>query len=374
MPRLDVDVAVVGAGVVGLASAAALSRAGRSVWVLERNEDIARETTSRNSEVIHAGIYYEPGSLKARLCVEGRRALVERCQALGIPHRLLGKVIVATRPEERETLERLHATATANGVEGLEHWDAAALRRREPAVRALSALHSPLSGVVDGHALCLSYLAEAESQGAVLLRQSELLALERCGDTWRVEVRRAGGERESLRCRAVVNAAGLEGTRVARMAGLDVEAQGYVLRFCKGDYFSLAPGRKLSLAGLVYPVPSGAGLGVHATLDLAGRIRFGPDAEYVEAPHYTVDPAKAEGFAAALRRYLPEVEADWLVPDYAGVRPKLSGPGEGFRDFVVSEESDAGAPGLVSCIGIESPGLTAAPAIAARVAELLVSL
>ena len=374
MPRVDVDVAVVGAGVVGLACAAALSRAGRSVWILERHEGIARETTSRNSEVIHAGIYYPSGSLKAQLCIEGRRALLERCERFGVSHRLLGKVIVASAANELPALEDLQAQALSNGVESLELWDTAALQRREPAVHGLGALFSPGSGIVDGHALCLSYLAEAESHGAVLVPKSDVLAFERVGESWRVELENAAGLRESLGCAAVVNAAGLEAERVARMTDLDVEALGYELHYCKGDYFALAPGCPLALEGLVYPVPTGAGLGIHATLDLGGRVRFGPDAQYVKVPDYAVDPAKAEDFAHAIRRYLPEVEASWLVADYAGVRPKLSGPGQGFRDFVVSEESAAGAPGWVNCLGIESPGLTAASAIATRVTRLLASL
>jgi L-2-hydroxyglutarate oxidase LhgO len=197
------------------------------------------------------------------------------------------------------------------------------------------------------------------------------VAIERTGAGYRVTARRPDGAHETLACDAVVNAAGLAADAVAELAGLDVDALGYRLHLCKGDYFSLAPAARLRLAHLVYPVPAGAGLGVHATLDLAGRVRFGPDAEYVDRVRYDVDPAKAVRFAELVRRYLPAIRAEWLAPDYAGVRPKLSGPGEGFRDFVVAEESASGLPGLVNAIGIESPGLTAAPAIAARVVDLL---
>jgi L-2-hydroxyglutarate oxidase LhgO len=373
MPR-DTDVAIVGAGVIGLAAAAALTRAGRSVVVIERHGRIAQETTSRNSEVIHAGIYYPKGSLKARLCVAGREALYARCQKLGLPHRALGKLIVATGPDEVEVLEQLQARGTANGAPGLELLEAAQVKAREPALRAAAALCSPSSGIVDAMALSLSYAAEAESHGAQLVLHTEVLAIELHAGGYRLTARGSDGETGRIDCAAVVNAAGLGADALAQRAGFDVDALGYRLHPCKGDYFALAPSAPLRVSTLVYPVPARTGLGVHATLDLGGRIRFGPDAEYVDQVRYDVDPAKARRFARAVRRYLPGLEARWLSPDYAGVRPRLAAPGETFRDFVVAEESQAGFPAFVNCIGIESPGLTAAPAIAARIAELLHSL
>jgi L-2-hydroxyglutarate oxidase LhgO len=324
--------------------------------------------------VIHAGIYYPPGSLKARMCTAGRELLYERCAKYGIPHRRIGKVIVASEEGEVATVEGLCDAARANGVPGIELIDAAHIRRLEPEVRAVAALFSPETGIVDAHALALSFQAEAESHEAVLLPSFRVESLEATGRGWRVTGCRADAKREGVECSAVVNAAGLESDRIAELAGMDVEACGYRLHPCKGDYFSLAPGAHLRLSRLVYPVPAKVGLGVHATLDLAGRIRFGPDAEYVSEPVYEVDPGKATRFAEALRRYLPGIEERWLGPDYAGVRARLAGPGEGFRDFVIAEESAAGFPGLVNCIGIESPGLTAAPAIGQRVAELLAGL
>lgn len=368
----EVDVAVVGAGVIGLAVAAACARAGRSVVVLERHEAIARETTSRNSEVVHAGIYYPAGSLKAELCVAGRRALYQRCRERGVDHRRTGKLIVATRSEELAALEDIERRARANGV-ALEVLDAAQVRALEPGVRSVGALLSPETGIVDAHGFALSFLAEAESCGALLALRSRVVALEARDGGWRVETRSGdgAGDGDELSCAAVVNAAGLDADRIAECAGLDPDACGYRLHYCKGDYFALAPSAPVSLSHLVYPVPAGAGLGIHATLDLGGRIRFGPDAEFVDAPRYDVDPGKAEAFAAVVQRYLPAVEARHLSPDQAGVRPRLAGPGEAFADFVVAEESARGAPGLVSCIGIESPGLTAAPAIADRVVALL---
>ncbi len=356
---------------VGLAVAAAVARGGASVLLLERREALARETTSRNSEVVHSGIYYPTGSLKAELCVAGRERLYARCEAQRIPHRRLGKWIVAVDASEVAHLEMLRARGSANGAPGLRLLEGAVLASAEPQVRAVAALDSPATGIVDAHALCLSLAAEAEAHGASLVLHTEVLEIERCASGYAVATRDATGARAHVACGAVVNAAGLAGDAVAACAGIDVEARGYRLHPCKGDYGSLAPAAPLRVSRLVYPVPSGAGLGVHVTLDLGGRVRFGPDAEYVERARYDVDPTKATRFAEIAARYLPDLRAEWLAPDYAGVRPKLAGPGVAFRDFVVQEESAAGLPGFVNLIGIESPGLTAALAIGERVAGWL---
>ncbi len=367
----EVEIAVVGAGIVGLAVAAALARRGRSVLVIERREAIARETTSRSSEVVHAGLYYPPGSLKATLCRLGREALYARCERLGLPHRRLGKLVIATSDAEVAVLERLQRTGTENGAPDLALIDARAIAALEPAVRAVAALRSPATGIVDAAALATSYLAEAEAHGATLALRTEVVGIERASRRFRLRVTDADGAHATLSCVGLVNAAGLASDRVAALAGIDVDARGLRLHPCKGDYFALRPGAGPKLSRLVYPVPAQAGLGVHATLDLAGRIRFGPDAEYVASIRYDVDPAKAAAFAEAAGRYLPGLTASALAADYAGVRPKLAGPGESFRDFVISEESAAGLPGLVNLVGIESPGLTAAHAIGEHVAELL---
>jgi len=366
-----VDAIVVGAGVVGLAAAASLARRGRSVLILERREAPCRETTSRNSQVIHAGIYYPEGSLKAALCVEGRERLYARCERLGIPHRQVGKLIVASDESELGALEELHRRGTANGAPGLELVDAARVAALEPDVVAHAGLLSPRTGIVDVHGYADSLLAEAQARGALLVPRSEVVAIERRGEGYRVVAAGPRGERDAVCAAAVVNAAGLAADAVAAAAGLDVDRLGYRLHPCKGDYFALAPGAPLRFSHLVYPLHGPAGLGVHVCLDLAGRVLLGPDAEYVETIRYDVDPAKAERFAAAARHYLPTLRDAWLTPDQAGVRPKLAAPGEGFRDFVVREEAAEGVPGFVSLIGIESPGLTAAEAIGERVAELL---
>lgn len=371
---MDADVALIGAGVVGLAAGAALARAGRSVLVVERHAGIAREITSRNSEVVHAGIYYPPDSLKARLCVAGRRLLYAHCERRRVPYRRVGKLIVATRSEQIETLESLFARGRANGVEGLEMISGETVTELEPRVRALAALWSPQTGIVDGHALCLSYAAEMESFGGSLVLDTSVEAIEPIAGGYRIETRNPDGIRSRTTCAALVNAAGLDAPRMADAVGLDTDACGYRIYPCKGDYFALAAGAGPGVSRLVYPVPQTAGLGVHVTLDLSGRLRLGPDSEYVDRIHYEIDPAKAASYAASAGEFLPGLRAQWLTPDYAGIRPKLAAPGEAFADFAIREESDRGYPGFVNAIGIESPGLTAAGAIAEHIVELLAGL
>jgi L-2-hydroxyglutarate oxidase LhgO len=341
------------------------------VTIVERNPAVGQETSARNSEVIHAGIYYPADSLKATLCVAGRKMLYARCAERNIPHRKIGKLIVATEVSEVAALEALCERGAANGVTGLEIIGPEEVKRREPDVRCTAALVSPETGIVDAHALGLSFLAEAESLGAQLALCVEVVAIERSPSGYRIRARDASGALSEIECAAVVNAAGLTGDVLAERAGFDVDACGYRLQPCKGDYFALPPARGPRVSTLIYPVPADVGLGIHVTIDLAGRMRLGPDAEYVDAIRYEVDGCKRAAFARAVRRYLPALDAATLTPDFAGIRPRLAGPGEPFRDFVVREESEAGFPSFVNLIGIESPGLTAAAAIAQRVAALL---
>jgi L-2-hydroxyglutarate oxidase LhgO len=369
VPDSGFDVVVIGAGVIGLAAAVSLSEAGRSVLILEREPGIARGITSRNSEVIHAGLYYPAGSLKAELCVRGRERLYAWCADKRVEARRLGKLIVATQDREESILDDLLARGRANGVVGLERIDGTEIARLEPEVVAKHALYSRETGIVDGQGLCLSLLAAAESRGAVLSVGRSVESLDPRPFGWQIEVVAAGEPTERIDAGLVVDAAGLDADRVAELAGLDVDGLGWRQHPCKGDYFSLAPATNVPLGRLIYPVPQKAGLGIHATLDLSGRIRFGPDAEYVDDLSFDVDPAKACDFALAVRRYLPGITESSLIPDYAGIRPKLAGPGEAFRDFVIEEASAHGAPGFIACVGIESPGLTSALAIAERVAE-----
>jgi len=362
----EVDVVIVGAGAVGLACAAVLARAGREVLVLDREAGPGRETTSRNSGVVHAGLYYPTGSLMAETCVEGRRLLYARCRRDGVAHRKTEKLIVATEDGDEGRLEALRARGIDNGAGALELLDAAAVGRLEPRVRARAGLRSPESGVVDAHGLVGSYLAEAQAHRATFAWRAEAVAIDADAGGVRVEARSAG-ETVRLRAGALVNAAGLASDRVAALAGVDVDARGWRLHPCKGDYFALSPRLGAITHRLVYPLPSAAGLGIHVTMDLGGVFRAGPDTEYVDAPRYDVDPSKAARFGEALRRYLPEVRDEDLRPDYAGVRPKLQGPGEPRRDFVLAEEPRR----VVHLVGIESPGLTASEALARRVLERL---
>lgn len=360
---MEPTVLIIGAGVIGLACGAELARGGRRVLVIERNDAPGRETSSRNSEVIHAGLYYPAGSLKAECCVEGRELLYERCSRFGVPHRRTGKFVVACEDGELAALDDLLAHGRANGAGPLELVDADQLARSEPRVRAAGALWSPESGIVDAHALVSSYQAELEALDGTVIVRTRLLGLERTAGGWRASTRSADGERFDLEVPWLVNAAGLEADRVAALAGLDLDARGLRQHPCKGDYFSIAPGLGALTRALVYPLPVAGGLGVHVTLDLGGRFRLGPDVEWVDRLDYAVDPAKAEAFAAAARRYLPEIRAEHLAPDFAGIRPKLQAPGEGFRDFEIVQ-----GPSMLSLLGIESPGLTAAGALARRVA------
>jgi L-2-hydroxyglutarate oxidase LhgO len=367
----DIEVAIVGAGVIGLACAARLARAGRTVIVIERHVREAEESSTHNSGVIHAGLYYAPGSLKATTCAEGRERLYARCQRENLPHQRCGKLVVASAPGERATLEEILARGLRNGAGALRLIEGAELRALEPRVHALCALWSPETGIVDAHELCASYKREALAHGAAFAFATQLEAIEALTGGLRVRTRARSGEVAELVAERVINAAGLGADRVAELAGLDVDALGYRLHPCKGDYFSLRAGLRGLVQHLVYPVPAQAGLGIHLTLDLAGGLRAGPDTEYVASARYDVDAAKAAAFGAALRRYVPEVQDADLSPDYAGVRAKLQGPGQAPRDFVIEDARAHGAPGLVNLIGIESPGLTASEAIAERVAALL---
>ena len=363
----EFEIVVIGAGVVGLACAAQLARKHR-ILVLERHPGPGRETSSRNSEVVHAGLYYPAGSLKAICCVEGREELYALCRERAIPHRRLGKYVVATHDDEIAVLERLQASGRANGAGVEDIVDGAELARREPRVRAHAALWSPQSGIVDAHALISSYQAECESAGGTVVFRTRVSALERKPAGWVVHTEGPDGEAFVIEARAVVNAAGLSADRVAALAGVDIDALRYRMHPCKGDYFSVAPGLGALTRHLIYPVPVPGGLGIHITVDLGGRFRLGPDVEYVAEPRYDVDPGKAEAFAESVQRYLPGLRAADLAPDFAGIRPKLQGPGEPFRDYVIEEASSHGAPGLWNLLGIESPGLTASSAIARRVA------
>lgn len=367
----DTDIAVIGAGVVGLAVAARLAAEHPGLLLLDRNPRHGMETSSRNSQVVHAGIYYPEGSLKARLCVEGRERVYDLCRRHQIPHAKTGKLITATRTEELPALEVIAATALANGVT-LTRLTEAEAHALEPRVRSVGGLLSPESGIVDAHGLMDHFLQKALAAGAVLQARSTVVGIEPAAGGYRIAVE-GGAGLETFTAERVVNAAGLDADTVAALAGIDVNASGYRLHLCKGSYFSAATRCWKLVSRLVYPVPARESLGVHVVLDTGGRLRFGPDAEYLpdRRADYRVDPDKRGAFAEAARRLLPDVRDEDLEPDISGIRPKLQGKGEPFRDFVIAEESGRGLPGFINLIGIESPGLTAAPAIAEHVARLV---
>jgi L-2-hydroxyglutarate oxidase LhgO len=366
----DFDVGIVGGGLVGLACAARLSRAGRSVVLLEQHSRPGQETSSRNSGVIHAGLYYPTGSLKATLCVEGRHLLYQRCRERGIGHQRTGKILVATAPEEEAKLASIFTRATANGAGDLRHLSGAEVARLEPRVSAISGVWSPESGIVDVHELMYSYQKEAGDHGALLVFQTEVEGIDRTADGYLLSTSSGAHERAQLGCRVVINAAGLHADRVAQRAGLDIDALRYRYHWCKGDYFVLDAALRGLVRHLIYPAPVHAGLGIHITFDLGGKMTLGPDTEYVSELSYRVDGDKRAQFASAARRYLPELRDEQLSADYAGIRPKLQGPSDDFRDFVVEDAAAHGLPGLINLIGIESPGVTASAAVAERVQRL----
>jgi L-2-hydroxyglutarate oxidase LhgO len=360
-----VDAVVIGAGVVGLATARALAQRGREVLMLEAAERFGSGVSSRNSEVIHAGIYYPRDSLKARLCVAGRDLLYSFCGEHGVAHRRCGKLIVACDDTQLERLAQIRTAAHDNGVE-LEPLGRAAAVALEPGLRCTAALHSPLTGIVDAHAYMLALLGQAEGRGALLACDSEVTGVALRDDGFVIAV---NGAPAALHARVVVNSAGLAAPRVARlMEGFPGEHIPAAY-FAKGSYFTLAGSAPFSR--LIYPLPIAGGLGVHLTLDLAGRARFGPDVEWVGELNYAVDARRAGGFYQAIRAWWPALPDGALAPAYAGIRPKITAPDEPTADFRIDGEAVHGVPGLVQLFGIESPGLTASLAIAGRVAELL---
>jgi L-2-hydroxyglutarate oxidase LhgO len=361
------QVLVIGAGVVGLAVARAVALKGHEVVVAEAEGAIGTGISSRNSEVIHGGMYYPTGTLRGRHCVNGRRLLYAFCASHGVPHRKCGKLIVATDLAEMTKLEAIAAQGKINGVEGLTPIAAEAARALEPELTCVGALHSPETGIIDAHAYMLALRGDLEDAGGAIAFNTKVLGAVRKDGQWLVSF--GGHDAGDMAFDAVVNCAGLGAQGVAQAMPDYPATRVPRLVLAKGNYFTFTG--RAAFTRLIYPVPAPGGLGVHVTLDLAGRMRFGPDVEWIEREHYPVDPKRAELFYGAIRRYWPKMPDGTLAPDYAGIRPKLTGQGEPQADFLIDAPAQHGVPGLVQMFGIESPGLTSSLSLGDEVASYL---
>ena len=357
----DIDCIVVGAGVVGLAIARALAQSGREVMVVEAAEGIGTGTSARNSEVIHAGIYYPAGSLKAKLCVQGRHMLYAYCTEKGVSHKRIGKLIVATSEEEIAKLDDILSKARVNGVDDMELLSASQAQALEPALFCTAALLSPSTGIIDSHGLMLAYQGDAENAGAQCVFHTPLLSGEvRSEGGFNLQF--GGSDAMQLSCNVLINASGLHAPTLARRIRGIPEASIPTEYLCKGSYFTLQG--RAPFTRLIYPTPHHAGLGVHLTLDLGGQAKFGPDTEWIDKVDYDIDASRCDGFYEAVRTYWPGMPDASLTPGYTGIRPKVSGPHEPAADFMIVGPATHGIPGLVNLFGIESPGLTSSLAIA----------
>jgi L-2-hydroxyglutarate oxidase LhgO len=365
-------ITIIGAGVIGLAIAAQVAGEGREVYILEKNDSFGLETSSRNSETIHAGIYYAENSLKAQTCVEGNALLYKLCQQHSIPHKRTGKLIVAKENSELDGLEALLEQGKRNGVPGLAILSRREVGNLEPNIEAEAALLSPSSGIVDSRALMRCFAGIAREKGAEVAYRSKVVGIERTAGGYFVGVRDDTGV-HTFKTEVVVNCAGLHSDEVAGLGGIDVDEAGYRLHYCKGEYFSVNARKSRLVDRLIYPVPvpGAGGVGIHTVQDVEGRMRLGPNARYVDEIDFKVDESQQQIFFDSVKPFLPFIEYDDLAPEMAGIRPKLAGPGEGFRDFVIRHEVDRGLPGLINLIGIESPGLTGSPAIAKYIGSIV---
>ena len=373
-----VDITIIGAGIIGLAVSASVSRPGRAVYILEKNMSFGQEASSRNSEVIHAGIYYPKTSLKAKTCVEGNRLIYEICQRGNILYKKAGKLIVAGEKEELRKLEHLLQNGQQNGISGLRILTAKEVKYMEPNIRALAALYSPDTGIVDSHNLMRHFFQKAKGRGAEFVFRTEVTQIRKQDRGFGVTVGDVDGTDFSFFTRILINCAGLNSDIIAELAGIDIKKEDYNLKFCKGEYFRVSADKSRLIKHLVYPVPNEkeVSLGIHATPDLGAGLRLGPDAQYVERSkaNYDIDDSKKEQFSLAVNRFLPFIESADLAADTAGIRAKLQGPQDRFRDFIICHEEEKGLPGLINLIGIDSPGLTSAPCIAKYVQDIVEEL
>lgn len=366
-----VDCIIIGAGAVGLAVAHRLAARYKKTVVLERHPGFGRETSSRNSEVIHAGIYYPPASLKAALCVKGNRMLYEFCGQYGILYKKTAKLIVAVEDGEETAIGDLYANGLANGVPALSLLTKKEIRQLESAVRAQQALLSGTTGIFDSHIYMQTLEGLAERAGALFAYGCTVTRIEYINHEYRITLTDSDGQEERIHSQILINSCGLHSDKIAAAAGINVEAAGYKLFFSKGEYFSLRGIRRGLTSRLIYPAPCPDYLGIHTVLDLQGQLKLGPNAYYVNQIDYSIDETHRDEFYLSARKFLPFLKVENLIPDMAGIRPKLQGPGADFADFIICHETGRGYPGLVNLIGIESPGLTSSLAIAEYVSELL---
>jgi L-2-hydroxyglutarate oxidase LhgO len=362
---------VIGAGAVGLAITTALSRRGIETVCVERHDAFGRETSSRNSEVIHAGFYYPTNSLKAKLCVKGNRLMYEFCARHNVPHRRCGKLVVARDATEEAKVNHLFEQGCANGVPELSLCGPQRIRALESSIGGTLALWSPSTGIFDSHTFMKRLEQQAQESGATIAYNCEVTGIMKRESGYEVVIRDVDGSSLNLACKQVINAAGLHADRIAGFAGIDSDAAGYRIHFCKGEYFSVSNRHKGKLTHLVYPAPTTISLGIHGVLSLDGNLKLGPSAFYVDALNYDVNPAHGKDFYTNAKTLFPFLEEHDLSPDMAGIRPKLQGPGDSFRDFVIRDEANRGLPGFINLIGIESPGLTSALSIARYVESII---
>lgn len=366
-----IEIAIVGAGVVGLAVALELSKNYKDIFVIEQEYSFGQGISSRNSEVIHAGIHYPKDSLKTRTCIEGRQMVYDFCERNHIAHKRIGKLIVAINDTEVKDLEGLFRHGLDNGVDDLKLFSKKEIKELEPHVEAIAAIFSPSTGIIDSHGLMKNLVSRFQMNKGTIAYNTEVIGIDKSEGGFIVTVEDKREEIIKFFTRIFINCAGLNSDKIAMMSGLSRDE--YKLKYCKGDYMRVHPSKARLISRLVYPVPKrrGAGLGIHATLDLAGGLRLGPDDEYVEKIDYNVDARKVKPFYESIRDFLPFIGLEDLSLDIAGIRPKLQGPGDEFRDFIIKDEGDDGLPGFINLIGIESPGFTSAFSIARIVKEMV---
>ncbi|MGA1840615.1 MAG: NAD(P)/FAD-dependent oxidoreductase [bacterium] len=367
----EVRITIIGAGVIGLSIAAELSKKFSDIFIIEKNDNFGQETSSRNSEIIHAGIYYPNDSLKFKLCREGSAYLYETCKKASIPCKQIGKIIIATEEAELSPLEKLFKKGKSNGLDELKLLDKNDIKKIEPGTNAIAGIYSPRTGIIDSHTLMKHFVTMAKSNGVEIVYQSEVNFLSKENGKFLIGLKQ---DEYLFKSKIVINCAGLFSDKIASLIGLDPDKLGYRIHFCKGDYFCYTKASPVSL--LVYPLPDEfcTGLGIHATLDMGSRLRFGPDDEYVSEIDYKVDHNKADKFYKAAQKIVPGLERDSIVPDMSGIRPKIQGPNESFKDFIIKNESERDLNGFINLIGIESPGLTACMAIARMVSDMAATI